>query len=230
MLDTTTYADKFSPQLNELLNSFTGSECIMVRKPKEKDNSKGRPGNCHLNVKSYIDKFGGKSISGWLLNRIPSFIAKGMYVWSFHSVWLKPDGKLLDVTDDKHYIGRDKSIFIPDTLKSPDLVEGTSYNNFLVFTERAFAEHYGRSIGSEINSYTLYWCDTTMIRLIGINEHSGVYRLLSKDYPNNLKKMCNEYELEVVNGKPLPKAGSKYEEIGALPPTLVFDYSVSSRG
>lgn len=230
MLDTTSYADKLTPQLNELLKSFAGSECIMVRKIKEKDSMKGKAGNCHLNVKNYIDKFGGTSISGWLLNRIPSFMDKGMYVWSFHSVWLKPDGNLLDVTDDKHYIGRDKSIFIPDTLRSPNLVEGTSYNNFLVFTGKAFAEHYGRSIGKEINSHTLYWCDTVMTRLIEINEHSGVYRLLSKDYPNNLQRMCDEYELEIVNGKPVPKAGSKYEGIGALPPTLVFDYSISSRG
>ena len=40
MLDTTSYADKLTPQLNELLKSFTGSECIMVRKIKEKESIK----------------------------------------------------------------------------------------------------------------------------------------------------------------------------------------------
>ena len=228
MLDTTSYADKLTPQLNELLKSFTGSECIMVRKIKEKDSIKGKHGNCHLNVKSYIDKSGGTSISGWLLNRLPNLMDKGMYVWSFHSVWHKPDGKLLDVTEDKHYIGRDKSIFIPDTERTPDLLEGTSYNNFLVFTERAFAEHYGRSIGKEINTHTLYWCDTVMTRLIGIDEHSGVYRYLNKEYPNNIQKMCDEYELEIVNGRPVPRPNSKYQH--GVPANMIFDYSISTRG
>ena len=55
MLDTTSYTDKLSSGLNEMLKSFTGSECIMVRKIKEKDSMKGKAGNCHLNVKNYID-------------------------------------------------------------------------------------------------------------------------------------------------------------------------------
>ena len=176
MLDTTSYTDKLTPQLNDLLKSFTGNECIMVRKIKDKDSLKGKAGNCHINVRNYIDKFGGSSVSGWLLNRIPNLIDRGMYVWSFHSVWLKPDGKLCDVTEDRHYIGRDKSIFIPDNKRIPDLIEGTSYNNFLVFTDNPFAEHYGRSIGTELSSYNLYWCDTVMTRLIDIDSHSGVYR------------------------------------------------------
>ena len=56
MLDTTSYTDKLTTGLNEMLKSFTGSECIMVRKIKEKDSLKGKSGNCHINVKKYIDK------------------------------------------------------------------------------------------------------------------------------------------------------------------------------
>ena len=228
MLDTTSYADKLTPELNALLKSFAGSDCIMVRKIKPKEAINGKAGNCHLNVKQYVDKNGGTSVSGWLLNRLPMLMDKGLYVWSFHSVWLKPDGKLADVTDDKHYIGRDKTIFVPDTQRKPDLLEGLSFNNFLVFTERAFAEHYGRSIGKEIKVNTLYWCDTVMTRLLDIDEHSGVYRLLTPEYKDNLTRMCEEYELEIVNGKPVPKSGSKYET--GFPVNMVFDYSISSKG
>ena len=83
------------------------------------------------------------------------------------------------------------------------------------------------------DDYYFYMHDTCRVgdnffrRLIEINEHSGVYKLLSKDYPNNLQRMCDEYDLEIVNGKPVPKAASKYEGIGALQPTLVFDYHIN---
>jgi hypothetical protein len=228
MLDTTSYADKLSPQLNELLKSFSGSETIMVRKIKDKDSIKGKAGNCHINVKNYIEKYGGTSVSGWLLNRIPAMIEKGMYVWSFHSVWMKPDGKLVDVTDDKYYIGRDKTIFLPDTKRFPNLVEGLSFNNFLVINDSRFATYYGNSIGKEIKEYTPYWCDSTMMRLLGTDEHSGVYRLLGKDYPANEKLLSDQYELDFTNGRPVPRLGSKYESTG-LPLSAVFDFSISTR-
>jgi len=232
MLDVTSYADKLPPSLNTLLNDFSGGECVMVRKIKDKDkqNIKGRAGNCHINVKMFIEKHGGESVSGWILNRVPKLLDRGMYVWSFHSVWQKPDGKLLDVTEDKYYIGRDKSIFLPDSKRKPDLVEGISYNNFLVLTDHAFAKHYGESIGKQILSNVVYWCDNTMLRLMSLEEHSGEYRLLSDEYPDNVKRMCDEYELDMVGGQPVPKPGSRYEKLGGVPTQMMFDYSISSRG
>jgi hypothetical protein len=228
MLDTTSYTDKLSSGLNEMLKSFTGSECIMVRKIKEKDSLKGKSGNCHINVKKYIDKNGGTSVSGWLLNRIPVMIQKGMYVWSFHSVWLKPDNKLVDVTDDQYYVGRDKTIFVPDITRVPDLVEGLSYNNFIVITDEQLASFYGNSIGKELKANTPYWCDSTMMTLFSLDEHSGVYRLLGDDYPNNEKQLADEYEIDFINGKPVPRSGSKYESTG-FPKKMIFDYSISTR-
>jgi hypothetical protein len=227
MLDVTSYADKLPPSLNAVLKSFTGGECVMVRKAKEKEKLTGKAGHCHHNVKTVVNKFGGTSVSGWLLNRLPQMMERGMYIWSFHSVWMKPDGKLLDVTEDKHYVGRDKSIFVPDTSRAPDLVEGISYNNFVVFTEPAFAQHYANSIGVEIRTNTPYWSDNTILRLLGTDEHSGAYRLvLSNDSPN-FKRMCDEYEIDFVDGRPVPRPGSKYEN-APMPIRLLFDYSVSA--
>jgi hypothetical protein len=232
MLDVTSYTDKLPASLNTLLQSFAGGECVMVRKIKDKDKQyiKSTAGNCHINVKNFIEKYGGKSVSGWLLNRNPNLTDRGVYVWSFHSVWQKPDDKLLDVTDDKNYIGRDKSIFVPDSARVPDLEQGISYNNFLVFTEHALAQHYGKSIGKEIRINTAYWCDSTMLRLLEINEHSGMYRLVTKEYPDNLKRMCDEYEIDIVDGRQVPRLGSKYEKSGAVPVQMIFDYGVNSRG
>lgn len=227
MTNSTSYTDKLPHAMNNMLKSFTGSECIMVRKQKNKPSNNNTQGQCHLNVKNCITKDGGISVSGWLLNRIPSLITMGIYVWSFHSVWQSPDNKLIDVTEDENYIGRDKSIFIPDIHRTPDLKNGTSYNNFMTFTDRNIAKYYGSSIGKNIEINELYWCDNTMTMLLNLNEHSGTYHYLNAIYPDNLKKFKDELECEIVNGRPIPRPGSKYEEIGAFPATVFFDYSLS---
>lgn len=228
--DTTSYTDKLPASLNATLKKFTGNDCVMVRYIKDKNKLKNKAGNCHVNVKAYVEKFGGKSISGWILNRSPIYSDRGLYVWSFHSIWEKPDGKWLDVTEDKHYVGRDKSIFVPDSQRVPDLEEGISYNNFMVFTERNFAVHYGNSIGANLLVNNVYWTDSVMLRTMDTEQHNGAYRLIRPEYPNNIKMMCDEYELDIVNGRPVARPGSKYESSGNIPMKMLFDYSVSSRG
>lgn len=234
MLDTTSYTDKLPFQLNEILKAFTGSECVMVRKIKDNDKRKiknisaSASGNCHLNVKAYIDKFGGKAQCGWLLSRVPKLLEREMYVWNFHSAWLTPDNKLLDVTNDKYYIGRDKTIFVADTQRVADIVEGLSYNNFIVFTNSNVVRQYGDAVDLPLELYKQYWCDNTLRRFIPIDEHTGVYRLINKEYTNNLKKMCEEYEVDIINGRPIPKPNSKYDVLGALPTQILFDYSLNS--
>jgi hypothetical protein len=107
-------------------------------------------------------------------------------------------------------------------------VEGLSYNNFIVITDEQLATFYGNSIGKEIKANTAYWCDSTMMTLLSLDEHSGVYRLLGNDYPNNEKQLADEYEVDFINGKPVPRLGSKYESTG-FPKKMIFDYSISTR-
>lgn len=229
MLDITSYADKLPYSLNTVLKTFTGNDCVMVRKAKEKDKITGKAGECHLNVKIVIDKLGGSAVSGWLLSRIPNLLDNGMYLWNFHSVWMKPDGKLLDVTDDKYYIGRDKSIFVPDATRKPDLLEGLSYNSFVVFTEGPYARQYGDSIGMKIITNKPYWADNLVQRLLEIESHSGEYRLVTSQDSPNYKRMCDEYEIDFINGTPVPRPGSKYENAPGMPLRMLFDYSVGRR-
>lgn len=228
MLDTTSYSDKLPESLNQVLKSFTGCECIMVRKIKDKGMIKGKAGNCHLNVQALIDKEGGTSVSGWLLTRVPQLIEKGLYIFAFHSVWQKPDGKLVDVTEDKNYVGRDKSIFVPDASRVPDLIEGTSYNNFAVFTNPAIANYFGKFVNKNIIANKLYWCDAGATRLLDIDEHSGVYRLVTANYTENYKKLCDEYEIDFVNRRPVFRPDSKYAAVENLPVRMFFDYGLSS--
>ena len=232
MLDTTSYTDKLPSSLNLVLKELSGSECVMVRKIKEKDKDKSinlKNGNCHLNVKAYVEAYGGKAVFGWLLNRQPEINEVGMYTWSFHSVWMKSDGRLVDLTEDSHYTGRDKTIFVPDTTRSFDFEEGKSHNNFAVFSCRKFAAHYGASIGKILNANQVYWCDSSVLHLLGMDEHSGVYRLLVDSYPKNREMMCEEYGLEFVNGKMVLGKGGKFKSHDAVPIKMIFDYGVRFR-
>ncbi len=226
MLDTTSYTDKLPESLNSVLARFTGGSCIMVRKAKDGDKLKGRKGNCHLNVQDCIDKHGGSTVSGWLLNRDPIRAERGMYVWSFHSVWQKPDGKLLDVTEDKHYAGRDKSIFVPDSNRKPDMEKGIAHNNFVVFTEPNFATYYGNSIGKSLEANNVYWCNNTMLQLLHEDEHSGEYFLLV-NYPENQKNMGNQYGIDLIDGKLVTRSDSPYKD--AVPVQIFFDYNLKSK-
>lgn len=226
MLDTTLYTDKLPASLNDVLKSFANGECVMVRKAKDKDKFIGKAGNCHVNVKNCIDKHGGNSISGWLLNRDQLRSERGMYVWSFHSVWQKPDGKLLDVTEDRHYVGRDKTIFVPDANRKPDLVKGSAYNNFIVFTDLAFANYYGNSVGKNLIPNKVYWSNNTMQHLLSEDEHSGEY-LLIINYPDNYKNMCDEYQVDYIDGKFVKRDSSDVS--GGLPIKILFDYNLKNR-
>ena len=199
----------------------------MVRLAAPKDRIVTKEHDCHENVRLAIQKLGGSFVSGWLLARLPKEIERGLYIWSFHSVWKKPDGKLLDVTKDRNYKGRDKTIFIPDSFRVPDMIENISYNNFVVFTQRSYAEFYSRLIGFEIHPNTPYWADDKLTRLLQIHEHSGRYRqILSNDCPN-FRRMCDEYEVDAINGQLIPRPGGKYSH-GNIPSTMFFDYSLRS--
>jgi hypothetical protein len=225
MLDVTPYKDKLPQSLNLALREFTGGECVLVRKSKNKDVLTGSSGNCHQNVKILVENHGGSSISGWLLTRVSSLLQKGMYVWSFHSVWMQPDGKLLDVTDDVNYAGKDKSTFLPDSSRVPDLVEEISYNNFVVFVDQSYLNQHSSHIGKKLSLNTPYWSDDTLLRILDISEHPGTYRLITSNSSKNFRLMCEEYEMDIVNGKLTPRLGSKYSH-GLVPARIFFDYSL----
>jgi hypothetical protein len=201
----------------------------MVRKIKDKDKSmlKTKQGNCHLNVRNYIDAYGGSSVSGWILNRVTKLIENGIYVWSFHSVWLKPDDKAIDVTDDLYYKGRDKIIFILDSNRVPNLTEGLFYNNFIVIDSIKTARMYSAAIGKDIQTNTPYWCNNALNQFFDLDEHSGVYRSISSVFPNNKQILADEYGVDIVNGKLVARQESNNSNSEFIK-KLVFDFSLSN--
>jgi hypothetical protein len=224
MLDTTTSFMDLPKSLNTTLKSFIGNQYVEVKKFEENEKLLNKIGNCHLNVQAYIDRFRGSSVSGWLLNNNQTYIQRQMFIFSFHSVWQKPDGSWLDVTEDKDYITNENTIFVNDVQRLPDLVEGVSYNNFVIITEPKFAEYYGGALSKKIHTNKPYWIDISLKHLMNIDEHDGSYRLIGPNYPNNIEMMCKKYNLEMIDGKAQAKLKS-----GKLPVKFLFDFSVSMR-
>ena len=228
--DTTSYKHHFSDELNNVLFNFTGGECVMVRKIKDKDHRKitKTAGYCHVNVAKCIEAYGGNSVSGWLLNYNINNINRKIYIWCFHSVWQQLDGKLLDVTTNKAYVGRDKSIFIPDTQRVPDLQKGTSYNNFIVIDDSFFAFNYSKDIkdGTEFSQNKMYWCDHSAKIVMPIQDHCGVYKLVNPEYPENIQSLCDEYRVEIIDNKLHPREDCLYTHTTKK---IFFDYSLGSK-
>ncbi|XQW85682.1 hypothetical protein ACOYR1_02800 [Thalassotalea piscium] len=67
------------------------------------------PNNCHLNIMVQCEKHGGQAIDGWIIGQDTSH---NFLEARFHSVWLSPNGELVDFTP---RIDLEKRImFLPD--------------------------------------------------------------------------------------------------------------------
>jgi hypothetical protein len=89
--------------------------------------SSGQMNQCHTNVAKLQVVYGGKVASGFLLHRKKERLKQGKYVsgerkwfssveWSFnpHSVWMTPEGKLVDVTQQRKELDvRTSTLFAP---------------------------------------------------------------------------------------------------------------------
>ena len=103
----TLYKSKVPSSVREAMLGLTKDECYLVKRRKKGLTGKGIQGNCHFNVQNWSDSIGSERIADWLLYRIKSFVNKGIWVWSFHSVWKTPEGQIFDVTQDVTYEGSD---------------------------------------------------------------------------------------------------------------------------
>lgn len=72
----------------------------------------GREGLCHWNVFELVKKYGGNRLHGFSLS-----IARNEYpralVLTDHSIWITPESKVVDVTEDSRAVRDDYQFFIP---------------------------------------------------------------------------------------------------------------------
>jgi hypothetical protein len=218
----TPYSHKVPHAIRAGMEQFTGQDCFLIKRRKTGLTGQGVQGNCHFNVKRWVDKVGGKRISGWLLYRNRTLLSKGLWVWSFHSVWQTPEGAVVDVTQDATYSGSDFTTVWLDNSRDIDLDEGTSYNNIVLIENSTSANEFGKSIGHELMPGVPYWTIASMKTVIPIAEHSGKYRWLDESYAANINRLKEEYNCSVVGGKLVPNEGA-----GARVSTkILFDYSI----
>ena len=67
------------------------------------------PDNCHINVWVQCDKHGGKPQYGWIIGQD---LKNNFLEARFHSVWLSPEGELIDLTPRND--NEKRIMFLPD--------------------------------------------------------------------------------------------------------------------
>jgi hypothetical protein len=225
MYNARLFTDKLPDKVIEPLKKFSGNDCYLVKRDVDRKSMLSKQNNCHINVKKYIDKFGGEMLNGWLLCRKEDWYDKmGLWVWHYHSVWIKPDGKLVDVTDNRNYKNLPLSTFIPDTIHKVDLENGIAYNTIVVFESQKIASLLQESSGEsrQLLPGTVYWTTNQVKHFRGLDEHSGQYRHLNKEYPANLKLLEEMYGFTDKNGKLAPLN----PDATLIPIDVFFDFSM----
>lgn len=222
MFNAKNYSDKLPKTIRQPLQQFAGNDCLLVKRWNDDFGLERREGNCHSNVKGYVSAFGGEVVNGWLLCRNKYMMKVGMWVWSFHSIWLTDEKELLDVTEDRNYITNAFSTFIPDATRCVDLEEGINYNNISIFEDEAFAKHYGDSIGVEIHAGIVYWISDDLMRIKELSQHSGQYRWLNDEYKNNQTMLYQKYGIAIVDDK-IVKTDAANDKLSA---DVLFDFGL----
>ena len=215
MYDSQVYNDNIPSFVLSPMLEFTQSDCLLVKKRRRGATSKGKTLNCHGNVQSWVDKIGGECVSGWLLNRENRFIKKGTWIWSFHSAWLTPEQKLVDVTIDPIYQNNEFITFWPDKERKAEWKIGKNYNNIVIFQN---AETTKRNLSESVvnpNSGVVYWTTPNLQNLRTIEQHDGIYRHIKREFPDNIKFMEEKYGLTFSDGKiiPLHRKGTYSSEL-----------------
>jgi hypothetical protein len=223
MFNAKNYSDKLPKTIRQPLQQFAGNDCLLVKRWSDDFGLEAKEGNCHFNVKGYIDALGGEMVNGWLLCRSKQMMKVGMWVWSFHSVWLTDENELLDVTEDEQYKNNAFTTFLPDVARKVDLDEGINYNNIVIFENEAFAKHYGNSIGVDVKAGVVYWMSEDMMRLKELTEHSGQYRWLHKGYIHNHSMLYEKYGIAIVDDR-VVKLDAANDNLSA---DVLFDFSLS---
>lgn len=216
------YSKKIPTTVRKPLLLFTGNECLLIKREMQSGND-SLAGNCHANVARYCEKSPDRrSVSGWILEDNKELVSKGIWTWSFHSVCLRDGNELVDITNNPLYEGKSVSKFWLDEHRQPDLISGTNYNNIVVFESQLAAVAIGNAVGAQLKAGEIYWATRDLTEYRRVSEHNGKYRLISKDYPINIREFEETLNVKIVDGK-LKAADSK----AIAPKNIKFDWSVS---
>lgn len=225
MYDARLHTDKLPANIVDGLKNFSGNDCYLIKRDVDRKSFLCNKNNCHLNVMKRIEKFGGEMINGWLLSKNKMFLDMGIWVWSYHSVWLTPKGKIVDVTDNEDYKNLPLSTFIPDFNRKIDLENGIAYNTIVIFDNFRVADKLAEASNEDrqLVSGVVYWTTSSVKFFRELDEHSGQYLIFRKEYPQNLKKLEEQYECRVEGNRLIPNNPA----VNQMQSNIFFDFSVS---
>jgi len=215
------YNDKVPSSVKIAMEQFTGNNCYLVPRDLAKSKEMNSEGNCHSNVASFIQANSGTYQRGWLLARNRKLMSMGVYVSSFHTVWVSNESKTLDITADIHYEGAAYSTVWYDDIREPDLVYGVNYNNIIIYETEAIAAMFSSVIGKTINAGELYWTTRKMNRVLPLSEHNGQYRWIDGEWLNNRLLVEQQYDCRIEGGRLVGKQANELDE------AIFFDFGVS---
>ncbi len=213
--------DKLPAVVNNGIKSLTGNNPLLVKQKLDTPNNK--PLNCHYNVANQIESFGGSLLNGWLLTKKSSLVNKGIWRWTYHSVWLKTHEECYDITKDKEN-SRDYSTFVPDNNRKVNLKVGITYNDILIIENQELADAYNQTgiYDFEVKIGVAYWVLPDISRIRETKSFDGKYRLIRPEFPINSKMLEEQYDLKIINGKLVSNTGT--QEVNS---NMLFEFSLS---
>lgn len=216
------YNDKIPATVRAAMRAFTQQDCYLVRRRKRGATSKGAQGNCHANVQAWVDKKGGTRIPCWMLYRSRKLESSGLWIWIFHSLWRSPENEISDVTQHEAYADADYTTVWLDAKRDADLKEGISFNNVLCLATQQAADSLSNKIGYQIEVGKCYWATSSLSVVVPLEGHSGQYRWVTRDFPNNIRKLEEEYDC-LVTEEGLRPTSADIKQISAQ---VFLDYSI----
>jgi len=216
------YSSKLPRRVNDAMWQFSGNHVLAVKRLKETLGLSQAEGFCHTNVLEHVAAHGGQIVSGWMLENNAILVNNGLLIWSFHSVWRTKEGLLIDVTNDSSSPQRSRTIFLPERLRTYDSINGIAYNNIVILTTPKLARHVSKQVGVEMSANKVYWMNNDMTNVRKLTDHSGQYRDVSPEFPENLELLEQRY------GAVIKPDGSVFlKDLSKNRSDMIFDFGVS---
>ena len=167
------------PLVEQRMRDFAGHGPLQIRHP-----GAAREGSdlfCHALVREQVTRHGGRQCYGWLHSvPAPSDARHGAHGVTFHSVWLSPEGQLVDLSP--HGFSRDGwSLFIPDARRAYDFIGERGYNALVIYTDIRHCRHVRQLNGLALRPGALYWA--SHLYLLPVDAYTGRFRRASRHLP-----------------------------------------------
>ena len=104
------------------------------------------------------------------------------------------------------------------------LENGIAYNTIVIFDNNRIADRFAEASGEDrkLSSGIVYWTTNSVKYFRGLDEHGGQYKLVTKEYPQNIELLEKEYDCKVNGGKLLPNDLNHSK----ARPEIFFDFSI----